>query len=184
MAEAKRRAGRPRKKRDDEISTEYVGFRAPKDLKAQLEEGCRISGRSLSTEAQIRLQNSFHEERTFGGPRLAPIFQFLAATAAFLSDGAEWLGEHGDYGTFNAVRDALLHDFALYLDRLKPPEPEETTRRIADLKFRIATLPPDQAMFWCRALWFDKSLPPEVRQEFHETLKNLEANHPAKQDEK
>jgi hypothetical protein len=37
----------------------YVGFRAPPALKSQLEAAARANGRSLSTEAQVRLERSF-----------------------------------------------------------------------------------------------------------------------------
>ena len=40
----------------------YVGFRAPLALKSQLEAAALVNGRSLSTEAQIRLEQSFRDE--------------------------------------------------------------------------------------------------------------------------
>jgi hypothetical protein len=38
---------------------EYVGFRSPAWLKKQLEQAADLAGRSLSTEAQFRLERSF-----------------------------------------------------------------------------------------------------------------------------
>lgn len=57
----KRRVGRPRTRTDDEPG-EYVGFRAPRALKEQLASAAKESGRSLSTEAQVRLEMSFRDE--------------------------------------------------------------------------------------------------------------------------
>jgi hypothetical protein len=57
----KRRAGRP-KTRADEAPGEYVGFRAPRSLKQQLAAAAVAAGRSLSTEAQARLERSFSQE--------------------------------------------------------------------------------------------------------------------------
>jgi len=61
MSEKKRRPGRPRT-RTDEPPGDYVGFRAPRALKAQLSAAASASGRSLSTEAQFRLERSFQNE--------------------------------------------------------------------------------------------------------------------------
>ena len=60
--EEKRRVGRPRT-RTEETTGDYVGFRAPRELKERLEAAAGASGRSLSTETQFRLENSFREEQ-------------------------------------------------------------------------------------------------------------------------
>jgi TraY domain len=44
--------------------TTFVGFRSPLVLKLRLEEAARTNGRSLSTEAQCRLERSFHDDET------------------------------------------------------------------------------------------------------------------------
>jgi TraY domain len=61
MADEKRRVGRPRT-RLDEAPGDFVGFRAPRELKEKLKQAAASSGRSLSTEAQFRLEKSFHPE--------------------------------------------------------------------------------------------------------------------------
>ena len=55
------RRGRPPDDGRDAKCT-YVGFRAPLALKSQLEAAALVNGRSLSYEAQIRLEQSFREE--------------------------------------------------------------------------------------------------------------------------
>lgn len=42
---------------------EYIGFRAPVDLKAKLEGAAKTASRSLSSEAQFRLERSFAEQQ-------------------------------------------------------------------------------------------------------------------------
>jgi TraY domain len=64
-ASQKRRPGRP-PTRTDEGPSEHVGFRASKGLKEQLEAAAAASGRSLSTEAQFRLERSFAGEDSAG----------------------------------------------------------------------------------------------------------------------
>lgn len=57
---AKRKARPTDRKR--ERPGEYVGFRSPPALKTKLEEVARAAGRSLSSEAQFRLEKSFERE--------------------------------------------------------------------------------------------------------------------------
>jgi hypothetical protein len=54
----KKRMGRPRETQRARPG-EYVGFRAPKELKDRLERAAAAANRSLSTEAQVRLEHSF-----------------------------------------------------------------------------------------------------------------------------
>ena len=58
---AKRQPGRPSRQPKDGPG-DYVGFRASHDLKARLTAAAAKSGRSLSTEAQFRLETSFIAE--------------------------------------------------------------------------------------------------------------------------
>ena len=59
--EEKRRPGRPRSRPDEEPG-QFVGFRAPRELKNRLEATAAQNGRSISTEAQFRLEQSFRNE--------------------------------------------------------------------------------------------------------------------------
>jgi hypothetical protein len=58
-AKPRRRGGRPRTREKRALPASYVGFRVSNDLKERLEKAAAASGRSLSTEAQFRLENSF-----------------------------------------------------------------------------------------------------------------------------
>lgn len=53
---AAKKAKRPTK-------ADYVGFRCPSDLKVRLEAAALRAGRSLSTEAQFRIEQSLRDER-------------------------------------------------------------------------------------------------------------------------
>src|SRR5215208_346894 len=97
----KRRMGRPRTRVDD-APGDYVGFRAPRELKERLEVAAARSGRSLSTEAQIRLEKSFDQQDILSqalelayGSRLAGLFLLLldqistvGSLASFQSGGS------------------------------------------------------------------------------------------------
>jgi hypothetical protein len=56
-----KRIRRPRGAPEDRPS-EYVGFRSPKHVKARLEAAARGTGRSLSTETQFRIEQSFRND--------------------------------------------------------------------------------------------------------------------------
>src|SRR5262249_20893482 len=59
--EPKRRPGRPRLHPEDEALTDRIGLRAPPSLRARLDAAAEANGRSLSTEAQVRLERSFDD---------------------------------------------------------------------------------------------------------------------------
>jgi hypothetical protein len=63
-----------------------VGFRAPRELKETLEEAATNNRRSMSTEAQFRLNQSFAEEIAYGGPEMRRIVYLMAS--AFGHSGA------------------------------------------------------------------------------------------------
>jgi TraY domain len=64
-----------------EARGDYVGFRSPSILKAKLEQAAKASGRSLSTEAQFRLEQSFRGETGL----------YEALQLAFGKQGSEFL---------------------------------------------------------------------------------------------
>ena len=125
MATAARRVGRPRTRSDG--PGDYVGFRAPRELKERLEAAAARNGRSLSTEAQIRLEKSFEKQELLVGalelaygPRLAGILFLLGemmsevgASAAFASGESveamrSWLDDPFAYDqAITAVYDIL-----------------------------------------------------------------------------
>jgi hypothetical protein len=125
-----KRVGRPRTRENDGPG-EYVGFRASKDLKEKLEAAAHNSARSLSSEAQFRLEQSFRDESTregfaemfYGevGAGLLKVFgeaiqivTILANTQSKVSPGKdEWLSSPA---AFDAVDSAIRQ----ILDRLRP----------------------------------------------------------------
>src|SRR5437868_12650617 len=93
MATAARRVGRPRTRSDG--PGDYVGFRAPRELKERLEAAASRNGRSLSTEAQIRLERSFEKQSLLSealelayGPRLAGVLFLLGELMAEVGTSA------------------------------------------------------------------------------------------------
>lgn len=114
-----RRPGRPRKS-DADATGEYVGFRSPKRLKERLEAAAAANNRSLSTEAQFRLERSFSEEDAMLGAEMREVARTMFL--AFFSGGsnaargkgypprsAEWLKDEDCYiaATFDVLTELL-----------------------------------------------------------------------------
>ena len=107
--EKPKRRGRPPSKGDESMG-DYVGFRSPRDLKKKLESAAAAAGRSLSTEAQMRLDLSFRDLDAFDkaielshGRQIAGVLMLLGrvmrdagAHGAHLSTGTidgNWLAD-------------------------------------------------------------------------------------------
>ena len=124
MTTERRRPGRPRT-RTEEGPGDYVGFRAPRELKERLDAAAAASGRSLSTEAQLRLENSFRDQRLFDEALdieygdgtagivalLREIIKLVASTA---TRGATWMSHPVTF-------DQVIQAINLALDMLRPP---------------------------------------------------------------
>lgn len=65
-----------------------VSFRVTPDLKARLNRVAEESGRSISLEMEMRLQQSFEKEARLGGPDLANLAMLMLA--AFSHAGAQY----------------------------------------------------------------------------------------------
>ncbi len=100
MATEKRPVGRPRTRNIKGVPGDYVGFRAPRELKEQLEKSAAKNGRSLSSEAQFRLNQSFMFDQLFGEWRVPHLWFDVAAQAErHASRRADELGIEGDWST-------------------------------------------------------------------------------------
>lgn len=104
-----RRRGRPPSPDKVETLGEYVGFRSPRELKAKLERAAQDAGRSISTEAQFRLEQSFETDDLFAGPSTRAFAMMLAAAVAEVErkSGQSWLSDAATY------KRALLAVYAL-----------------------------------------------------------------------
>jgi hypothetical protein len=138
----------------EQVKRYALGIRTTKQIKDLLQTAADSSGRSVAHEIELRLERSFDEEKSLGGPRLAAVFRSLAATAEFLSDRREWLS---DYRLFNIVIDAWHRD----LLALRPEEPQEIT----DFMAALGDLPPDIARVQLKLLALNKGLSEERRRE-------------------
>jgi hypothetical protein len=120
--EEKRRPGRPRSRPDEEPG-QFVGFRAPRELKNRLEATAAQNGRSISTEAQFRLEQSFRNEdvdRAMDmayGPQTAGLIEALGLTirdtvtlssspASPLQSG--WLSDPSVFASVKAAVDTIF----------------------------------------------------------------------------
>jgi hypothetical protein len=98
MSQAKRGPGRPRRSQR-EGPGDYVGFRASRDLKERLAWAAARTGRSLSTEAQFRLEESFRSEDLL--PRLLDLAYGREAAGLLLLIG-ECMRDAGPHAAFFA----------------------------------------------------------------------------------
>ncbi len=115
----KRPVGRPRTRNSKGVPGDYVGFRASRDLKRRLEEAAAVSGRSLSTEAQFRLESSFSEESALGGPDLRRLAYLMIG--AFAHSGtvyARSLGRSDDPRSWLADRECFRFGMARVIEGL------------------------------------------------------------------
>ena len=96
-----------------------IGLRATADLRRKLEEGAKQSGRSLSQEAEFRLENSFGDDdritESFGGDLTFKIMRALASVVPVMNSlrGANWLSHP-------VVFDDVVRQWVLALSKLRP----------------------------------------------------------------
>lgn len=104
----RKKRGRPRLP-ESEGKRHVIAFRATTQLREQLEHAAKLSGRSLSQEAEFRLELSFRDEEArfeaFGGKTNYDTMQTLAGFVrqVELKTGKSWLS---DWQTFSEVKQA------------------------------------------------------------------------------
>jgi hypothetical protein len=115
-----------------------LNMRTTKETRERLEAAASANGRSLAQEVEVRLERSFAEESSFGGPemqRLAFLMIAAFATAGQLSaDGKpDWLHDRDCYRSgLIGVLDALLIE-------MPGAAPEDVDLVIESLKGRMMT---------------------------------------------
>jgi Arc-like DNA binding domain len=82
----KKRIGRPPKSEEDRKAVNFT-FRSRGQMRDLLKAAAAASGRSISEEIEYRLQNSFREDDSYGGPRLSAVFRVIANSIALLKTG-------------------------------------------------------------------------------------------------
>jgi hypothetical protein len=121
-ATAKRRPGRPRT-RTTEQPGDYVGFRCPRQLKGWLEIAAADSGRSLSTEVQARIEQSFLEGtalRLAYGPDGAKLLNVLGQLLRH-GPGAAGADIQSNWPTDPIAYSIMEREITHALKRLRPP---------------------------------------------------------------
>ena len=126
-ATSKKRVGRPTK--EPEGVRASLGLRVRTETKRQLENAAVLFGRSQSQEAEFRLERSFNEEESFGGPESHNILRM--ASAAFIRGGqlcARARG-HPEWSTSVWINDSECYASATeaLLKALKLGAPPEAT---------------------------------------------------------
>ena len=111
-----RRRGRPpRTEGEPKRAAFHTRLRA--GLKERLEESAAKAGRSLSEEIEFRLERSFSEDRSLGGPTAASAFRACAEIARSQSAhrGVDWLADQ-------ELFDFVLNEWTVLWRRLLRPE--------------------------------------------------------------
>jgi hypothetical protein len=90
-----------------------LALRVTEERRRSLEAAAAKSGRSISQEIEIRLEQSFRDEAALGGREMTGLFQMMAGAAVIAEERhrKKW---PADSETFQAVREAwlnLLDDF-------------------------------------------------------------------------
>jgi hypothetical protein len=98
-----------------------MGIRVTPELRDELVARAEASGRSITQEMELLLEQALSAEELLGGPRTAALLRILAETAKFCQGIGgpedEWLD---DRSKFNEVVDAWNR----HLEEIKPKEPE------------------------------------------------------------
>jgi hypothetical protein len=139
-ATAKRRPGRPRVRiADEQRASDYVGFRCPRELKGWLTDAAANSGRSLSTEAQVRLEQSFLEGaalRLAYGPEGAELLNILGQLLRH-GPGARGADIQSNWPSDPIAYSVIEREITHALKRLRPlgdqlPETDKSPEERAD----------------------------------------------------
>jgi hypothetical protein len=152
--------------RDQGDTVQLSKIRIKEPLRAALQRDAETRQVTMNAAIADRLQRSFDEEKSLGGPRLLLIFRSLAATAELLSDGEDWVG---DYRLFNIITDAWQRD----LEAFRPEEPAE----IAELRSTIEQMPPkamEGVELFLKLSFFNKGLPPDLRREIEAKIATIQ----------
>jgi hypothetical protein len=68
-----------------------LAIRTTRELKERIERASRVSGRSVTQEIEHRLERTFEDDASLGGPETAIWFRTLAEEAAAAARGQPWL---------------------------------------------------------------------------------------------
>jgi hypothetical protein len=100
----KRRSGRPTTTAEPGKKV-TLSIRATPDLKGRLDQQAKANDRSLSQEAEVRLEQSFLADAHYGDPKFRSLMRLLTGAAAVIEEqrGKSFLA---DYETFRIVTKA------------------------------------------------------------------------------
>jgi hypothetical protein len=117
----KRGVGRPRTRPEKPRAGDYVGFRVPSELKAQLENEAKRNGRSLSTETQSRLEQAFKNETTLlfeawgmaYGAQGRDFLRLIGDVIRHAPIGPDWLNDPAEYALVAAELTEIINNSTL-----------------------------------------------------------------------
>jgi hypothetical protein len=163
----KRHGGRPLRTPEPGEGRVGLSLRVTPETKAKLDQLALHTGRSLSQEVELLIEQALLD-RWISDPRAIAVFHQLGRTAEFVSGGRDWLT---DYGAFNEVIDAWMHD----LQRMAPEQPPEVAERIADIRSILeraerGEIPFDQIRVPLDLACLVKALPEDFRRELERRL--------------
>ena len=129
----RKRAGRP--PLSPEEGKRYTfSLRVSAQRRSELEQAAAESGRSISQELEMRIEQGARDTQILGGPQTVNLFRMMAAAAGFIegrSKGKRWFS---DYDVFISVREAWRR----IIDAVMPQPSEELIENLTVLKDIIA----------------------------------------------
>src|SRR5262245_50912099 len=107
-----------------------LGLRVTEERRRALDEAAAKSGRSISQEIELRLEQSFLDEEALGGREMLGLFRMMAGAAMMVEErlgGRSW---STDWEAFQAVREA----WHKIIDGIRPDVPIGWLERIEALE--------------------------------------------------
>lgn len=128
-----KRAGRPPLK-PEEGKRYTFSLRVSAQRRTELEQAAAESGRSISQELEMRIEQGARDTQILGGPQTVNLLRMMAAAAQLIearSNGKRWFN---DYDVFIPVREAWRR----IIDSVMPQPSEELIENLTVLKNILA----------------------------------------------
>lgn len=112
MKNSSRRTGRPTKAAEPGKRVS-LGLKVTADIKHRLDEATKVSGRTQSQEAELRIEQSFALEEQWGGRDIRNLAQLAAATFEHAGATAAAANGHPDWSPAEWTRDPECYTAAV-----------------------------------------------------------------------
>jgi len=132
-AVSKKRRGRPPLS-PDEGKRYTLSLRVSEERRWELEQAAAESGRSISQELEMRIEQGARDTRILGGPQMTNLFRMMAAAAQLIEARSKDKNWFSDYEVFISVREAWRR----IIDAVMPQPSQELVENLQVLKDILA----------------------------------------------